>query len=495
MGIQPGTVIGPYRIVEQIGRGGMATVYKAHQAALARFVAIKVLPEFLASEEGFKERFQLEAQSVAKLRHPNILAVFDYGDAEGMAYIVNEYVDGGTLSDQLGSPLPVEYVVNSLLPIASALDYAHARGVLHRDIKPSNILMTMDGTPVLGDFGLAKMMERSGPGLTQSGMIVGTPEYMSPEQCSGETIGPAADIYSLGVVAYQMLTGQLPFTAATPAAIINAQLHNTLPPPSSINPDLSGDVENALLKALAKAPADRYRNATTMLKAIQAAGAHGGTKDRLPVHPPAPAASIAETQVTTPPVPSPPSPPPAAPVSPPAYQAPPPPSYPAPATPPPSYSTAQSATPSYQAPSTPPPSYPPTPSPYAPAWQQQAPGYGAPQGYGQQAYGRPFTQTWVTVVLGLGASLMVVWALLCAASASDPTNDSGTRTFLAVWAIASGGVTVLTIAGLIGVLRRSYWGRPMGWAAAIAQCLTCVGLLTGVPALVGLGMSRGQSRP
>src|SRR5579859_98980 len=229
MGIAPGTVIGPYRVVEQVGRGGMATVYKAHQAALARFVAIKVLPEFLATEEGFKERFQQEAQAVAKLRHPNILAVFDYGDFEGTAYIVNEFVNGGTLGDQLGSPLPMDYVANSLLPIASALDYAHSRSILHRDIKPTNILMTMDGTPVLGDFGLAKMMERSGPGLTQSGMIVGTPEYMSPEQCSGEKIGPAADIYSLGVVAYQMLTGQLPFTAATPAAVINAQLHNELP--------------------------------------------------------------------------------------------------------------------------------------------------------------------------------------------------------------------------------------------------------------------------
>jgi len=146
MGLGAGTTIGPYRIVERLGKGGMATVYKAHQAALARYVAIKVLPEFLAEEPGFVERFQQEAVAVAKLRHPNILAVFDYGNQENVAYIVNEFIDGGTLGDQVGKPLPVDYVAESLRPVALALDYAHARGILHRDIKPSNILMSHVGT-------------------------------------------------------------------------------------------------------------------------------------------------------------------------------------------------------------------------------------------------------------------------------------------------------------------------------------------------------------
>lgn len=478
MGIGPGTVIGPYRIVEQVGRGGMATVYKAHQAALARYVAIKVMPEFLASEEGFSERFQQEAQAVAKLRHPNILAVFDYGDFEGTAYIVNEFVDGGTLADQLGSPLPMDYVTNSLMPIASALDYAHSRAILHRDIKPTNILMTMDGTPVLGDFGLAKMMERSGPGLTQSGMIVGTPEYMSPEQCSGDKIGPAADIYSLGVVAYQMLTGQLPFTAATPAAVINAQLHNALPPPSSINPDLSGDIENALLKGLAKNPADRYKNATTMMKALQTA-AHSKTRDRIPTYiPPVPPDVTPPTPVAEPPLPTPPPAPPPpyvpptpAPYSPPAY---------APQTPPPSY------------PPSPPPSYPQAQSPYQPAWQPQPPSYPA---YGRAAGGAPYTPTWVTIVLGLGVGIALLWVGGVALSAFDAAQDTATRTTAFVWGIASLAAALLAIVGLVGVLRRTYWGRPMAWAAAVALTLTCVGALAGIPALIGLAMSRGQSRP
>ena len=459
----------------------MATVYKAHQAALARYVAIKVLPEFLASEEGFTERFQQEAQAVAKLRHPNILAVFDYGDFEGTAYIVNEFVDGGTLSDQLGSPLPMDYVANSLMPIASALDYAHSRSILHRDIKPTNILMTMDGTPVLGDFGLAKMMERSGPGLTQSGMIVGTPEYMSPEQCSGEKIGPAADIYSLGVVAYQMLTGQLPFTAATPAAVINAQLHNALPPPSSINPELGGEIENALLKGLAKNPADRYKNATTMMKALQTAGARTATRDRIPAYiPPVPPEVIPPTPVAEPPLPTP------QPAPPPPYAPP----TPAPAFAPPAYAP-QTPPPSYP-PSPPPPSYPQAQSPYQPAWQPQPPSYPA---YGHATRSAPYTPTWVTIVLGIGTGVLILWASFVAIIAFDPINDSGTRTGFFVWGIVSIAAALMAIVALVGVLRRTHWGRPMAWAAAITQTLTCVGALAGIPAMIGLGMSRGQSRP
>ena len=257
MTLTPGVNLGPYRIVEQIGRGGMATVYKAYQPSLARHVAIKVLPAFFTEDPGFRERFQQEAIAVAKLRHPNILQVFDYGAQDGVTYIVGEFIDGGTLADQVGSPLPLDYTVKILTPIANALDYAHARGVLHRDVKPSNILLSRDSTPILSDFGLAKMIG-SQPRLTVSGATVGTPEYMAPEQGEGAVIGPAADQYALGVVAYEMLTGRVPFTAETPLAVLISHMHKPLPLPRSINPALSESVESTLLKALAKVPGDRF---------------------------------------------------------------------------------------------------------------------------------------------------------------------------------------------------------------------------------------------
>jgi serine/threonine protein kinase len=467
-------MIGPYRVVEQVGRGGMATVYKAHHAALARYVAIKVLPEFLAGEEGFKERFQQEAVAVAKLRHPNILAVFDYGNADGTAYIVNEFVDGGTLSDQLGSPLPVDYVVSTLKPIASALDYAHARGILHRDIKPSNILLNMEGSPVLGDFGLAKMMER-GAGLTQAGMIVGTPEYMSPEQCSGEGVASAADIYSLGVVAYQMLTGQLPFMAATPAAVINAQLHNQLPPPRSINPDLSPEVEGVLLKALAKAPKDRYRMAASMVKALQDAGASATASEHAPATPPPPRPE--PTMVMGGPPPAQPATPPAAPITP---------------APPPMTTVAANPPPPPQPTPLPPLAPPPppmTPAPGPPP--SQPPGQWVAQS--QNVGGRPSTPAWVTVVLGIGIALAVVW--MFGSFFGIRTAEPGTKVVLAFWGVVSLAVVALGVVGMIGILRRTTWGRPVTWVTAILMLVTCAGLLTGIPLMVGLGMSRNSLRP
>src|SRR6185312_10149597 len=161
MSMQSGASIGPYRIIEQIGRGGMATVYKAFQPALARYVAIKVLPAFFAEEPTFRERFRQEAIAVAKLRHPNILVIFDYGEEGGVTYLVSEFVEGGTLAGLLGRPIFLARTLAILGPIAAALDFAHHRGILHRDIKPSNILITDAGLPVLSDFGLAKMMGRS----------------------------------------------------------------------------------------------------------------------------------------------------------------------------------------------------------------------------------------------------------------------------------------------------------------------------------------------
>jgi len=201
MNVREGTTLGAYRVLERIGRGGMASVFRAHHMGLDRYVAIKVLPDFFAEEEVYRERFQHEARSIGRLKHPNILEVFDYGQEDGITYIVMELVEGGTLEDRIGAPMELEEVVRTLEPLAAALDYAHAHGILHRDIKPSNILLHTNGTPVLADFGLARMAG-STRRLTSSGMVMGTPEYMSPEQAADESIGPGSDRYSLACLLY-----------------------------------------------------------------------------------------------------------------------------------------------------------------------------------------------------------------------------------------------------------------------------------------------------
>ena len=267
MSLPEGFSLGPYRIVSLIGRGGMASVYKGHHRALDRDVAIKVLPEFFAEDETYQERFHQEARSVARLNHPNILTVFDFGQEMGVTYLVLELVQGGTLAERLGRPMELEEVIRILRPIASALDYAHSQGVLHRDLKPSNILIHRDGTPVLADFGLAKMID-SGRRLTASGLVLGTPEYMSPEQSTGETIGPPSDRYALAVVAYEMLTGRVPFEADTPVGVLLSHVNKEVPPTRELVGELSGHVEETLRKGLAKAPRDRFDSATQFIAAL-----------------------------------------------------------------------------------------------------------------------------------------------------------------------------------------------------------------------------------
>jgi len=209
--LQPGNRLGNYEIIEKIGAGGMGAVYKGYQTALGRYVAIKVLPPQTAGDPSFAERFAQEAKAIGKLRHPNIVTAFDFAHDGDIAYLVSEFIDGGTLFDQLGAPLPLEYTVQLLTPVAAALDYAHARGIVHRDIKPQNILMTHDGVAVLTDFGLAKIVG-PGSGMTQAGSLMGTADYMAPELAGGaESAGPAADQYALGIIAYQMLVGRHPF--------------------------------------------------------------------------------------------------------------------------------------------------------------------------------------------------------------------------------------------------------------------------------------------
>ena len=267
MSLGPGVQLGPYRVVERIGRGGMATVYKAYHAALDRYVAIKVLPEFFAEEEEYRERFQQEALSVARLRHPNILTVYDFGQERGIAYLVLELVSGGTLADRLGTRIDIHEALALLKPIADALDYAHKNGVLHRDIKPSNILLHRDGTPVLADFGLAKLAE-SVHRITASGIVMGTPEYMSPEQAGGEPIGPPSDIYSFAIVAYEMLAGRVPFVADTPAAVLLSHLNKAMPAMHELRGELSRHVEDALRIALAKSPEERFATAAEFISAL-----------------------------------------------------------------------------------------------------------------------------------------------------------------------------------------------------------------------------------
>ena len=268
MKLGPGVQVGPYQIVEQVGRGGMATVFKAYQPALERMVALKVLPEVLAEDPQFRERFRREAVAIAKLRHPSILTVYDHGEIEDQLYIVTEFVEGGTLAAELGKPLGVQRTTEVLASIASALDYAHKQGVLHRDVKPSNILINREGAAVLGDFGLARMMAPTGERLTRIDMVVGTPEYMSPEQCAGKDSGPASDQYSLGVVAFEALTGHVPYEAETPAAVMLEQIQSPLPDPRTVNPDLSENIEHSLMRALAKNQSDRFASCGEFIEAI-----------------------------------------------------------------------------------------------------------------------------------------------------------------------------------------------------------------------------------
>jgi putative two-component system response regulator len=267
MSLPEGAYLGPYRILDRIGQGGMATVYRAHHPELDRFVAIKVMPEFFAEDDAYRERFQLEAQSVAGLRHTNILSAFDFGQHAGIPYLVMELAEAGTLADRIGSPMELQEVVRLLRPIANALDHAHANGVLHRDIKPSNILMRDDATPVLADFGLAKL-SRSVKKLTATGTVFGTPEYMAPEQVAGEALGPGADQYSLAVVAYEMLTGRVPFQGDSPGAVLTSHLRHPMPSPRELPGELSYHVDQVLRRGLAKSPLDRYPTVTDFVAAL-----------------------------------------------------------------------------------------------------------------------------------------------------------------------------------------------------------------------------------
>lgn len=269
--LQPGQMLGPYQIIKQIGQGGMATVYKAYHANMDRYVALKVLSHQFAQNEEFLGRFQHEARLIAKLEHPHILPVHDFGESQGVPYLVMRYLDAGTLKDKMEkNSLTLEEIDHILSQLADALAYAHEKGVIHRDLKPSNTMLDQRGDVFLTDFGIAKMLEGS-PHFTMTGAITGTPAYMSPEQAQGIKLDQRSDIYSLGIVLYEMMTGRVPFEAETPLAIILKHIQDPLPPISLIKPDTHPVVEAVLLKSLAKKPEDRFQTTRKFLQAWKSA--------------------------------------------------------------------------------------------------------------------------------------------------------------------------------------------------------------------------------
>ncbi len=270
-----GQNLGRYHVIEAIGAGGMATVYKAYQPALDRFVAIKVLPPQHASIVDFEERFLLEARAIAQLSHPNILPIYDVGLEKNISYFVMKYVPGLTLQDLMGLVMPLEKVSKFIDQVAGALDHAHKRGVLHRDIKPSNMLMDEGEWLLLADFGLAKVLEGQ-EALTATGTSMGTPTYVSPEQAEGLAVDHRTDIYSLGIILYEMVTGNVPYQGETPMSVLFKHVYEPLPPPTQFNPNLPPAVEAVVKKAAAKKPDERYQHAGELAAALRQAIVESG---------------------------------------------------------------------------------------------------------------------------------------------------------------------------------------------------------------------------
>jgi serine/threonine protein kinase len=283
--------LGNYDIVEEIGRGGMAVVYRAYQRSLNRHVAIKVLAPQLGFDQQFVERFQREARAAAKLRHPNIVVIHDVAHQEGIYYLVMELLEGRTLKElieQKGS-LPPERAAHIVEQVASALDYAHQQGLVHRDVKPANIFVGKDDRTILTDFGIAKAASET-QHLTRTGMLIGTPEYMSPEQAEGGEVDYRTDLYALGVVLYQMLAGRVPFQSTTPHATLHAVIYEPPPPLRQLRPNLSPAVESVVMKSIDKQPTQRFQSGSELGTALKAALA-GRPPGVVAAPPPLPAAT------------------------------------------------------------------------------------------------------------------------------------------------------------------------------------------------------------
>jgi serine/threonine protein kinase len=279
-----GHTLGPYQLLEKIGHGGMAEVYKGFHPALNRYVAVKLLGQSLEADPNFARRFQREAQAIAVLDHPNIVQVFDFGaqplgpEGDEVHYLVMEYVEGRDLRAEMegrvsaGQPFTPDEITHILGQVAGALDYAHQHGVVHRDVKPGNILVTDDGRVVLTDFGLAMLRDRASQATL--GNTFGTPEYIAPEQAiDSRAASPLSDIYALGVILYEMITGRLPFEDESPLSLALKHINQEPTPPRRYVPDLPEPVEAVTLRALAKEPADRFPTAQAMVDALNQAWA------------------------------------------------------------------------------------------------------------------------------------------------------------------------------------------------------------------------------
>jgi serine/threonine-protein kinase len=289
-----GKKIGKYVIKEKLGTGGMAEVYKGYQENLDRYVAIKLMHAFLISDQDFLNRFQREARAMASLNHPNIVGVYDFDVYEENSYfLVMEYIRGGTLKEHLeklaqnGERMPLTEVVKMVAEIADALAYAHRREMVHRDIKPANIMLNEDSErAVLTDFGIVKLLGNQAMAYTATGALIGTPAYMSPEQALGKSGDHRVDIYSLGVMLFQMVTGSLPFDAETPLAVVMQHVNTPTPLPDSIIPGIPWGLQEVILKAMAKIPEDRFESAGEFAAALRSVDLSGtASKPALPVPP------------------------------------------------------------------------------------------------------------------------------------------------------------------------------------------------------------------
>src|SRR3954447_16622757 len=262
--------ISRYELITEIGRGGMGVVYRAYEAALDRTIALKVLAPELANQPGFVARLRREAISAARLRHPNIALLYEFGQADDTAFLAMEYLPGRSLRQLLeAGPLPAERVLGILDQIGQALDYAHSMGIVHRDVKPSNILVSPADQAMLIDFGLAEVSECTL--LTADSAVLGTPHYMAPEQAAGRGVGERGDQYALAAVAYEMLTGVPPFHGRAATAVVHAHIYDLPPPPTERSPALPVAVNAVLMRALAKQPHDRYPTLADFIAALQVA--------------------------------------------------------------------------------------------------------------------------------------------------------------------------------------------------------------------------------
>lgn len=302
MSFKPGDNVGPYQVIEQLGHGGMASVFKAYHAALDRYVALKVLHQAFNEDSTFINRFQREAKVVAKLEHPNIVPVYDFAEHEGRPYLVMKFIEGDTLKARMSAgPLTAKEIEQVVETVGSAVGYAHRQGVLHRDIKPSNVLISNENVMYLADFGLARIAQ-AGESTLSADSIMGTPQYISPEQAMGKKdLDGKTDVYSFGVMIYEMVVGQVPFNADTPFSIIHDHIYTPLPLPKIVNPNVPDSVQRVLLKSLAKNRDDRYATVEELIGAFKSAWLEAGMPMRgttitMGVAAPAPAKNQARSE-------------------------------------------------------------------------------------------------------------------------------------------------------------------------------------------------------